>query len=145
MRIGLRKMQHIHFAKQSYGNEVIMFLSSDYCFVSSPPPNVQHFLVFLMHTLHEHGWKLHLLAMFDFPLSVVCCPLSVVRCLLTLVCCPFRAWGQEELFLLFFDLAFFYKFSGIAKFCKAGCKLFNGGFLGVVCDGDGACVDVCLK
>lgn len=131
MRIGLRKMQHIHFAKQSYGNEVIMFLSSDYCFVSSPPPNVQHFLVFLMHTLHEHGWKLHLLAMFDFPLSVVCC--------------PFRAWGHEELFLLFFDLAFFYKFSGIAKFCKAGCEFFNGGFLRIVCDGDGACVDVCLE
>ena len=79
------------------------------------------------------------------PLSVVCLPLSVVRCLLTLVCCPFRAWGHEELFLLFFDLAFFYEFSGIAKFCKAGCEFFNGGFLRIVCNGDGACVDVCLE
>ena len=90
------------------------------------------------------------------PLSVVCLPLSVVRCLLSVVCCPLSVVrcllfvvlsgrGGRRLFLLFFDLAFFYKFSGIAKFCKAGCKFFNGGFLRVVCDGDGACVDVCLE
>ena len=89
-----------------------------------------------------------LLSVFRCPLSVVCCLLSVVCCPLSVVCCllSFQGVGaQEELFLLFFDLAFFYKFSGIAKFCKAGCEFFNGGFLRVVCDGDGACVDVCLE
>lgn len=90
------------------------------------------------------------------PLPVVRCPLSVVRCLLSVFRClssvvrcllsvVLSGRGGGRLFLLFFDLAFFYKFSGIAKFCKAGCEFFNGGFLRVVCDGDGACVDVCLK
>ena len=58
---------------------------------------------------------------------------------------PFRGGWRGLLFLLFFDLAFFYEFSGVSKFCKAGCKFFNCCFFRVVSDGDGACVDVCLE
>ena len=58
---------------------------------------------------------------------------------------PFRGGWRGLLFLLFFNLAFFYEFSGVSKFCKAGCKFFNCCFFRVVSDGDGACVDVCLE